>query len=179
MNIFHQNINARQLCTPPLNLAHATQPLTMRQNCRCERVQKVHGDERTKKNRKIIASILKHFGQKVGSKLSLCNKGICYFQFNQFVIGIEVPADSESFFFHSMVFGLRPTSDRLAILESCMQLNYMKQATRGSTLGLDGDEVNLCWSSPVIGVTRESFVEALENFILTAVEVHEQLIAVK
>lgn len=127
------------------------------------------------KNRKIMNAILKYVGQKVHKELSLCNKGVCYFQCNQFMIMVEVPENSESVFLYSMVFGLRRKDNRTAILETCMQLNYMQQLTRGSTLGLNGDEVNLCYSCSVSSLTRDSFVEALENFIVTALQVNEQL----
>lgn len=127
------------------------------------------------KNRKIMNSVLKYVGQQVNKELSLCDKGICYFQCNQFMIVIEVPDKSDSVFLYSMVFGLRRKDDRGAILEKCMQLNYMKHATRGSTLGLNGDEMNLCFSCPVSGLTRDSFVEALENFIVTALQVNTEL----
>ena len=129
------------------------------------------------KNRKIMNAILKYVGHQVNKDLSLCGRGICYFQCNQFMIVIKVPEKSDSVFLHSMVFGLGRNDNRTAIFETCMKLNYMQQLTRGSTLGLnDGaDEMNLCYSCPVAGLTRDSFVEALENFIVTALQVNQQM----
>ena len=113
-------------------------------------------------------------------ELSLCGKkGMCSFRYKQFLIVIEVPQGSESVFVYTMVFGLAPKDNRFAILQQSMQLNYMTQGTQGSTLGLDGDEVNLCCSFRVCGSSRESFVEDLENFMATAVDMNKRLDLVK
>jgi hypothetical protein len=137
----------------------------------------MNGDERTNnKNRKAINSYLRHMSHRAGGKeFKLSTKGICYFQFKKFVIVIEVPYDSEVFFIYTMVLNLAPTDDRLAVLEACMQLNYMKQETRGSTLGIQDDEVNLCYSAPVNSLGRDAFEEALEEFLLVAQHVNHQL----
>ena len=161
--------------TSPTSVTQAAeQGVSSNQDTRKWRLQKATST-RTEKNRKIVNGILKYLGHQNNMELSLCSKGICYFQFNQFFILIEVPAESDLVFLHSMVFGLRANHNRCMILERCMQLNYMKQATRGSTLGLSGDEVNLCYSCPVSGLTRDSLVDALETFILTAVHVNQEL----
>jgi hypothetical protein len=133
-------------------------------------------EDRMKKNRKTINSFLKHVGTKVGKDLKLGAKGIEYFQYKQFFIVIEVPEDeTDSVFIYTMVFRLADNHDRFAVLEECMQLNYMTQATRGSTLGLNGDEVNLCYSTKVNGLNREAFVETLEDFMITTSDVNRQL----
>lgn len=132
-------------------------------------------EERTKKNRKSINTLLKHVGHQIGKDLALCSKGICYFSYKQFLIVIEVPEDSDSYFMSTMVFRLAPHQDRFLVLQSCMELNYMQQATKGSTLGIEGDEVNLCFSAPVCGLTKDMFEESLENFIVVVEDVNKRL----
>lgn len=88
---------------------------------------------------------------------------------------IEVPEESDSYFMYAMVFRLSPGDDRFLVLQTCMELNYMQQATKGSTLGLQGDEVNLCYSAPVNGLSRDFFVESLENFVVIVEDVNKRL----
>ena len=176
MNIFHRN-QGRQFNSSPAVAVKLVQKTPTQQPQLKSR--STRDDDRTKKNRKIINSFLKHVG--VGKQeLSLCGKkGMCSFRYKQFLIVIEVPQGSESVFVYTMVFGLAPKDNRFAILQQSMQLNYMTQGTQGSTLGLDGDEVNLCCSFRVCGSSRESFVEDLETFMATAVDVNRRLDLVK
>jgi hypothetical protein len=173
-----QNI---QLSSSPVKLVTASSSTSTRPSLSKKANQSTSSgrltvEDRIKKNRKIINSFLKHVGTKVGKDLKLGAKGIEYFQYKQFFIAIEVPEDeSDSVFIYTMVFRLTDNHDRFAVLEACMQLNYMTQATRGSTLGLNGDEVNLCYSTKVNGLNREAFVETLEDFMMTMSDANRQL----
>jgi len=152
-------------------------------NSNDERVTKTKIKHRTKENRKIVNSYL----SSLGNGIQIGSKGICYFQFKKFVIVIEVPEDEEQeksiskepfFYIYTMVLRLESNNDddRFSILKACMELNYMKQGTRGSTLGLEGNEINLCYSHPIASITgHEGFMEVLTNFIVTALDANKRL----
>lgn len=133
------------------------------------------GEDRTPKFRKVIGSYLRHLGHQVGHDLQLGPNGLCYFHYHQFVIVIEVPEGSECLHVYTMVLRLEAGDDRFSVLQACMELNNMKEGTRGSTLGLDGDEVNLCYSIPISAISRDSFKKELENFIVVALDVNSHL----
>mmetsp|Transcript_162 Transcript_162/g.226 ORF Transcript_162/g.226 Transcript_162/m.226 type:complete len:166 (+) Transcript_162:62-559(+) len=132
-------------------------------------------EERKKKNRKVIDSYLRHLGNQVGKDLQLGSKGFCYFQYKKFVIVIEIPERSERLYIYTMVLRLEASNDKFSVLQACMELNNMKEGTRGSTLGLEGDEVNLCYSVPISAINRDSFIKELENFIMVALDVNNHL----
>lgn len=137
--------------------------------------------ERTLKNRKVVNSHLKRMSQAVGKDLTLGVEGICYFQYKKFIIVIEVPDDeSNHFFIYTMVCQLlSDDASRADVLQAAMQLNYMQQGTRGACLGLEDDEVNLCYSAPVNNLCRDDFVKCLEDFLRTAEEMNQNLEQVK
>lgn len=133
-------------------------------------------DEILRKSRKTMDGHLRRIGQKFGKNLALNSDGMCYFPFQRFIVVVEVPPDDPtSFVLYTMVYRLEVASHSVQVMKKAMELNYMQQATRGSTLGLDGDEVNLCFTSKVGGLTGSDFREDLEKFLLTAAELNNQL----
>mmetsp|Transcript_10369 Transcript_10369/g.17421 ORF Transcript_10369/g.17421 Transcript_10369/m.17421 type:complete len:190 (+) Transcript_10369:1159-1728(+) len=137
--------------------------------------------EKTLKHRRLINGHLRRMSHAVGKDLTLGVEGICYFQFKKFIIVIEVPDDdSDCYFIYTMVCQLgSPEDNRADVLQAAMRLNYMQQGTRGACLGLEDDEVNLCYSAPVNSVCRDDFVRSLEDFLTTAEEMNQNLDHVK
>jgi hypothetical protein len=137
-------------------------------------------DERWKKNKKVIDNYVRRMAKLAGKDLSLNPDGVAFFAFKKFIVVLEVPADNAGVcFIYTMVCRLGPSDDRAEALKVSMELNYMQNGTRGSTLGLDGEEVNMCYSCQIAGLCFADLKTALEDFLLTAVEVNERLDAVK
>lgn len=137
-------------------------------------------DEVLKKNRRHIDNYLRRIGALKGKEVSLNADGICYFSYKCFVTVVEVPMDNNGMvYIYTMVCRVGAADNMAAVLKKAMELNYMEYLTRGATLGLDGEEVNLCYSTPVMGLAFHDLKAAIEAFLLTATEVHEQLDAVK
>jgi len=94
---------------------------------------------------------------------------------------IEVPPDNpDVIILYTMVCRLRKSDSEASVLRKAMQLNYMQYGTRGATLGLQGEEMNLCFSPKIAGLTN--FVELqniIEDFLLTASDLHRHLEAAK
>lgn len=112
----------------------------------------------------------------MGKHLSLNAEGMCYFSYGKFIICVEVPQDQGGIIFiYTMVCRVEPKDNTPAVMKTAMELNYMQMGTRGACLGLQGDEVNLCFSAPICGIGRDDFVDCLTDFMHTAVDMHEQL----
>lgn len=140
----------------------------------------VHEDERLRKNRRAIDHHIRRMADLFGKELSLNKDGMAFFKYKKFIIVIEVPSDNpEVLFVYTMVCHLPPDRNRDLVLQAAMEFNYMQSGTRGATLGLDREEVNLCYSRPVTGVTFCDLHSALEDFLTTAVEINEQLESIK
>lgn len=115
-----------------------------------------------------------------GKDLLLNESGVCVVQYKKFIIALEVPDDNAGcFLVSSMVFRIEKGDNRLALMEKAMELNYMQEETRGACLGLQGDEINLCFSAPIATLTREHLVRYLEDFMQTCAEMNAALEASK
>lgn len=138
-------------------------------------------DDRLKKNRKVVGQYLKRMGTDVGRSISLYAEGVCYFPFQKFVIVVEIPEDHlDVCFIYTMVCQLGGNDNRMEVFKLAMELNYMQFGTRGATIVLEEDEVNLCFSTPIAGLsTFCDFKSAMENFMQTAVETNLELDNVK
>jgi hypothetical protein len=133
--------------------------------------------DRLKKSRRIIAQYLKRMGTDVGKSLSLNAEGVCYFPYQKFVIVVEVPEDHVGVcFIYTMVCQLGGNDNRTGVMKLAMELNNMQYGTRGSTIGLEGDEVNLCFSTPIAGLNAFCDLKAvMEDFMQTAMEINFKL----
>jgi hypothetical protein len=131
---------------------------------------------RLKKNRRVVAHYLKRMGT-VGKHLSLNAEGVCYFPYQKFVIVVEVPEDHFNVcFIYTMVCQLGENDNRTEVMKLAMELNYMQYNTRGATIGLEEDEVNLCFSTPIAGLSTYCDLKAVvEDFMQTAAEINLQL----
>jgi hypothetical protein len=116
----------------------------------------------------------------VGKNRFLNADGLVFFSFQKFIVVLEVPADHSGLcFIYTMVCHVSPEDDQLELLKTAMELNYMQSATRGASLGLNGEEVNLCYSCPITGLSFCDLETALQDFLITAAQVNEQLESVK
>jgi hypothetical protein len=126
--------------------------------------------DRLKKNRRVVTQFLK---RTVGKDLSLNAEGVCYFPYNQkFIIVVEVPEDQfDVCFIYTMVCQLGDKDNRMEVMKLAMELNYMQYGTRGATIGLQEDEVNLCISTPIASLRTYCDLKfVVEDFLQTAVE---------
>lgn len=136
--------------------------------------------DKAKRNRKLVNSHLHRMSDIVGEDASLNKHGLSIFHFHRFVVTLDVPDDhSDCFRVHTMVFRMDKTDNCYALMKRCMELNYNGEGTRGACLGLDGDEINLFYSSPIAGLTREHLAHCLRDFMQTAIDVSQELDALK
>lgn len=137
-------------------------------------------DEKWKKNKKVIDTFMKKLTPLARKDLSLNADGLAFFAFKKFIVVVEVPADNpEVCFIYTMVCRLSENENQTDVLKIAMKLNYMQGGTRGATIGLEGEEVNLCYSCHISGLTFCEFKASLDDFLLTAIEVNGQLDATK
>jgi Tir chaperone protein (CesT) family len=133
-------------------------------------------DEILKKNRRVIGNYLRRLGALMGKDVSLNEEGMSFFSYRKFVVVVEVPVENnQNVYIYTMVCRVLDTDDRPSVLQKAMELNYMQYRTRGSTLGLDGEEVNLCYTVAISGLAFGSLKAAMEDFLLTAIETNIQL----
>jgi hypothetical protein len=132
---------------------------------------------RLARNRKVIHKYLRRID--TSETLSLDHHGLCCFPFKKFLIIIEVPEDDEQkWFLYAKVFDLKIRSDtktKLKQRKEAVQLSGMQFGTKGATLGVDGNEVNLCFSMPVAGLKYSDMTDCIEDFMQSAVEINAHL----
>ena len=76
---------------------------------------------------------------------------------------------------YTCVCRLEKGDNRIKVMETAMKLNFMQYGTHGATLGMEEDEVDLCFSTPIAGLCANDFLVQVETFLNTAVEVNEKL----
>jgi hypothetical protein len=117
-----------------------------------------------------------------GSALSLNKQGTAYLPFHgRFLLVIEVPEDQpDAVVLYAMVCRLPASEPSFAnVLASAMRLNYLHSGTNGATLGWEGEEVNLCRSLRIPGLTQPELHGALRLFMAAAASAHEVLESAK
>ena len=139
-----------------------------------------HGNVKpsAKKNRKMISNYIRRIGRQAGLELSMDSYGFCYIPFKRFLIIIEVPEQQpDTVFFQTMVFDLEAADRNLKVQKKLAVLQYanVRLGEKGSRLELDGNEVNLCFSTDISGLKYSDMVECLEDFMQTAVDVNRSL----
>jgi hypothetical protein len=129
-----------------------------------------------KRNRKLINNYIRRIGRK--ANLSLDAQGFCYIPFKKFLIIIEVPDDQAGLvYFTTMIFDLHESQGLTKVRKrvAAMQFRDIHLGKRGSTLSLDGDEVNLSLSTQIQGLKFNEMVDCLEDFMQTAVDTNADL----
>lgn len=125
---------------------------------------------------------MRRIGALMGREVSLNDQGMAFFSYkSKFVIVVEVPEDNNrTMYLYTMVCRAEEHHPHyMAVVKRAMELNYMQQGTAGATLGLDGEEVNYCYSCKISGLTFADLKATMESFLLTAVDINEELDAVK
>ena len=136
--------------------------------------------EATQKYRNLLDHFLECIGKDWDMDLRMNHQGICFFQYKQFVIVVEAPKESASFFVYTCV--LRCTYTSTAVMKRALEMNYLTQESCGCTLGLDPSceddnalEVTLSYSQPIMGLNRGELCNIVMNFMHTASYIHCQL----
>jgi hypothetical protein len=173
------------------SLASSTLPLCRTSSSPCspatKHVRKRVGldEEILRKNRKIVDSYLRRVGSQVdglnNKSLTLNSEGVCYFPFRKFVVVVEVPEDNVNVcFLYTMVCRLdRRVDNALAVMHHALQLNYLLSGTRGATIGVSGEEVNLCRTFPISTTNALDMVQLVNDFLAAAVNINRQLESVR
>ena len=136
-------------------------------------------DEQLRRHRRTVNHYVRRIGAIMGSEVELNERGMAFFSFQQkFVIVFEVPEDNHNFMYlYTKV--CQADQNVAAIVKRAMELNYMQQGTAGATLGLDGEEINFCFSCKIAHLTFEHLRSDLEKFLLAAIAIHKELDTVK
>lgn len=137
-------------------------------------------DEIWKKNKRCINNYLRRYSDLFGKDLSLNQHGLAYFAYKRFIVAVEVPAESyDRLYVYTMVCRIGTYDNFGEVLKTAMEMNYMANVTRGSTLGLEGNEINLCHSCLTASLSAAELRRILEDFLSTAGEVNARLDAAK
>lgn len=153
-----------------------------------------------RKNRRVISQHLKRIGKIAGRELSLDHNGVCCFTFRKFVVCVEVPEDNSSIcLFYSKVCHLG-VFDNHQEVQRFVDIYNHRQATSsqemtdlstgsestcpaldphavGTRLAVkDDEEVNLCFSFPIQGLSSyEDTAAKLESYVKKAVSANFSL----
>jgi Tir chaperone protein (CesT) family len=147
-------------------------------------------DEILRRNRRILDGYLRKLGPHLAAwqgntapvrTLELNSDGVCYFPYRKFVIVFDLPEDDPSCcFLYTMVCRIDYQHERaMALMKHALQLNYLQNGTRRATVGLNDDEISLCRTFSIVGTSAQEVQHILEDFLATAVEIHQQLEAIK
>ena len=128
-------------------------------------------------SRQVIDSYLSEISAAIGKQIRLNDQGICAFTYEQLTIVIEVPETVASFFVYTTLASAAQTDNPLPLFKKAMQMNYLQQETRGGCLALDpiNDEVVFSYTDRCEEVNATDFRNILENFIDTALKLHEEM----
>lgn len=135
-------------------------------------------EQRIKKSRKILGDYLNRLGEVNGRSLSLNqDTGTCSFPHERFLFVIELPQDQpKTMYMYTCVCRLEEQDNITKVAQTAMELNYLQGGTKGSTLGMrSNEEINLCRSIPLKALNPTKLRMALDEFIVTASEVHAKL----
>ena len=197
MHLLRKNSSTKQQVGSPSTtglLTSKRRPLNWRPRTADEIVRK--------KNRKFVSQHLKKIGKAAHRELSLDEDGVCVFSFKKFVVVVEVPEDRSSIvLFYAKVSHLSPGDNKEEVQKF---LNIFNQRQQGSStelgensstsegtcpsldptgsrmhLGMNEDEVNLCLSVPIRGLSFQDTADHLEQFVKTAVTANRKLGKIK
>jgi hypothetical protein len=136
----------------------------------------------TQKYREELDHYLECIGKDWDMDLRIDHRGICTFQHGSFLVVIEVPKESSSFFVYTCL--MKCSSNSASVMRKALELNYLAQETSGCTLALDPTckehcEMTLCYSQPIMGLDRGELCNVVVNFTETAAKLQQQLAYVK
>lgn len=136
-------------------------------------------DEQLRRNRRTVNHYVRRIGALMGSEVELNEQGMAFFSFQEkFVVVFEVPEDNHNYLYlYTKV--CQADQNATAIVKRAMEFNYMQQGTAGATLGLDGEEINFCFSCKIGQLVFAHLRSDLEKFLKAAIEIHKELEVVK
>ena len=136
-------------------------------------------DEQLRRNRRTVNHYVRRIGAMMGREVELNEQGMAFFSFQEkFVVVFEVPEDNHNYLYlYTKV--CQADQNATAIVKRAMEFNYMQQGTAGATLGLDGEEINFCFSCKIGQLVFEHLRSDLEKFLKAAIEIHKELESVK
>jgi hypothetical protein len=139
-----------------------------------------HGSS-PKRNRKVINKYLQRMGRKVNRDLSLDSNGSCCIPFRKFLVIVDVPGDDGGQCnIYTKVFDLRSNPFKKKVEHALNEMSTMLQLhTGGTTLGLEGEEVFLFFSTPIEYLRFKQMEEMMEDFLGNAVAINTTLDAVR
>ena len=91
---------------------------------------------------------------------------------------VELPKDQvDTVYVYTCVYRLHHDDNVLEVLKTAMDLNYLQDRTRGSSLGVahEKNEVNLCRTVALASLSAVKLKAILNEFLITAVETNMQL----
>ena len=127
---------------------------------------------------KIVEGWLMDLGKTLGRPLPLSADGVCRLDHpNAPTMILEVPAASPMLYYSSPLVKLEQGASELELCKRALSLNLFQVETAGTTLALDEKtgEIVMCLLHPIEGMTSERFQNVLNNFLVTAISLREQL----
>ena len=157
-----------------------------------------------KKNRRLVGQHLKRIGKAAGRELSLDpNDGMCCFSFKKFILVVEVPEEnSDVCLLYAKVCHMGRRDNREEVENFLDLYNHRQQSSvelqdaststdgysertcpctdpsmpqQGLRLWLKEEDVNLCLTIPIPGLSFQDTADHLEHFIKTAVAANKKL----
>lgn len=118
-----------------------------------------------------LDDLVAEFGTRTGlGTLRLNGEGVCRLVFDgELTVDVESGASGREFTLSATLGSLDPEAGR-AVLMKLLDANLMGRGTNGAALALDviTDEVVLCRTLPLDGLTYGAFEAALEGFVQAA-----------
>jgi Tir chaperone protein (CesT) family len=158
--------------------SNPTSPTSGGSGSDCRSARQILVEEgRLAKSRRLVDGYLRRIGSDLHRDLSLNKQGVAYLPFQKFILVIEVPEDQfDKCILYTMVCRLREGEPAFTkVLATAMRLNYLHTGTGGSTLGWEGEEVNLCMALTISGLHQAQLHDAIKAFMSTASSTHELL----
>mmetsp|Transcript_16305 Transcript_16305/g.45204 ORF Transcript_16305/g.45204 Transcript_16305/m.45204 type:complete len:183 (-) Transcript_16305:530-1078(-) len=123
------------------------------------------------KNRKKINKLLKKIGRTAKQDLSLDARGACNIAFKKFLITVEVP-EQDAYMCHMNTLVFEVLNAR-----HTRNLQYIEQVQipNGISVGMNGYEVTLSFSTPISKLNHKQMLNCMETFMQTAMDVNAAL----
>lgn len=176
---FDAHVDNPPCVSPTMTESIQRQPVSIRKRHALPLDNEAYDSSTSQKYRNLINQHLGSIGKEWDTKLGLDQRGMCSFQCGSFVVVIEVPWDSKTFFLYTCIMKCLPSST--AVMRKALELNYLTQTTNGCTLSLDPTkpqdmEITLCHSHRIDGsINPSSLINLVKNFLRTATSIQKEL----
>jgi Tir chaperone protein (CesT) family len=135
-----------------------------------------------KRNRRTINGFLHLVGKHIGSDMFLCEEGMTRMTYKDFLVIVNVPnnRNRDRVYIYTTVYTIGSRDNQYAVFKKAMELNFMVTLTKGASLGLEGNEIVLCYSALIANLAPHEFEQILMSFLqLTSPIVRDRLHNVK